>query len=241
MATPLPTPPTMTLLLSKSHLVMLAVILAIAGLLGYGYVHYEAQHTHDQAVIAQHDLDNVKQQAATMAQVVQQQEAVIQQQRAALDAQSQALQVAIASRNVTVIQQQKKDSTLPPTELAARLATLAGVPVTDVTAQAGNTVQLSQSASVTVTEKLELIPVQQADIADLQSEIANDQKVIVGQDTDLKLKAQIIVQDGVVLKAQIDADQKELKAVKAAARKSKVKWFVAGYVAGFLTRVLTVK
>jgi len=218
-------------------MIMLAVILAVVGFAGYLYLDRADQHAHDQAIVAQHDLDNIKQQAASLTQLTLQQEAVILQQRTALEAQSQALQVAIANRNVTVIQQQRTDAALPPTELAARLATLAGVPVADVTAQANSTVQLSQTASVTVTEKLELIPVLTANVSDLEKEIANDKNIIVGQDTDLKLKAQIITQDGVVLKAQIDTDQKELKAVKAAARKSKLKIAVVAYVAGFLTRV----
>jgi hypothetical protein len=222
-------------------MILLAVVLAVAGLGGYAVLHYEAQHTHDQAIIAQHDLDNVKAQAASLTQLTQQQEVVIQQQRNALDAQTKALESAIANRNITVIQQQKKDAVLPPTELAARLAQLSGSTVNDVKAQADGSIALSQPASVQVTAKLEEVPVLEANLGDLQKEIANDKGIIAGQDTDLKLKAQIIAQDAVVLKSQIDADQKELKAVKADARKSKVKWFIAGYVAGFVTRVLTVK
>ena len=129
--------------------------------------------------------------------------------------------------------QQKTDAALPPTELVARWNTL--VPAAGATVSPNGVFVGSQGAGTTV-QQLEKVPVL---AAQLDNEIAIEsgtQKLLTSSEgrvvtlndqvTDLKTQA--------VLNAKVCTDQ--IAVVKADARKSKRKWFIVGYIAGFLSR-----
>jgi hypothetical protein len=52
----------------------------------------------------------------------------------------------------------------------------------------------------------------------------------------LQLEEEFHTSDVKALQAQIDTDKVELKAEKALARRSKLRWFAAGVVVGFVGR-----
>lgn len=208
--------------LAKSHLILLALILAVASFAGYLFLDRAVQHEHDATVLAQHQLLDVQKANSDL-------QAAIAKRDAEIDKRDALLEKAIASRNTVLIQQQKADAQLPPTELASRLVQLSGAPVDGVKAQADGSIALSQPASVVVTGKLEEIPTLEANVGDLQTEIADRDEKISERDKQ-------IVSDKQVLAAQIDADHKKYKELETKARRSKLRWFAAGVVAGFVGR-----
>jgi hypothetical protein len=227
----------MTFSFDKAHLTLLAIVLAVAGLASYLIIDRVAQKAHDQAVIAQIQLDSAKKANSDLAAIVAQQASILAEQRKELDAHDALLQDAIKNRTVVLNQQQKTDSTLPPSELSKRWAGLIEQPEAAIANSNGSFV-VAPEAGLRTVQTLESVPVLTQDIDDLNKTIADRNTVIAGLDQTVALQKQEITSDANVLKAQIAADQTELKAVKTAARRSKIKVFIAGYVAGFLTRTL---
>ena len=125
--------------------------------------------------------------------------------------------------------------TLPPTELVARLNTL--VPQADATVTPTG-VALPEAGAVATVQQLEQVPVLTQQLSD-ETQIASDtagllaaanenRATLTDEISGLKLEA---VDSAKVCTAQIAV-------IKAEARKSKRRWFVAGFVAGIATRIL---
>ena len=194
-------------------------------------------------LIANHDHANLQQ--AQVAAAVQEEKnqalaAQIAQQAAEykalaekVEAQNAALEQVNVNLATALTKQQKTDAALPPTELVARWNTL--VPAAGATVSPNGVFVGSQGAGTTV-QQLEKVPVL---AAQLDNEIAIEsgtQKLLTSSEgrvvtlndqvTDLKTQA--------VLNAKVCTDQ--IAVVKADARKSKRKWFIVGYIAGFLSR-----
>ena len=194
-------------------------------------------------LIANHDHANLQQ--AQVAAAVQEEKnqalaAQIAQQAAEykalaekVEAQNAALEQVNVNLATALTKQQKTDAALPPTELVARWNTL--VPAAGATVSPNGVFVGSQGADTTV-QQLEKVPVL---AAQLDNEIAIEsgtQKLLTSSEgrvvtlndqvTDLKTQA--------VLNAKVCTDQ--IAVVKADARKSKRKWFIVGYIAGFLSR-----
>ena len=194
-------------------------------------------------LIANHDHANLQQ--AQVAAAVQEEKnqalaAQIAQQAAEykalaekVEAQNAALEQVNVNLATALTKQQKTDAALPPTELVARWNTL--VPAAGATVSPNGVFVGSQGAGTTV-QQLEKVPVL---AAQLDNEIAIEsgtQKLLTSSEgrvvtlndqvTDLKTQA--------VLNAKVCTDQ--IAVVKADARKSKRRWFIVGYIAGFLSR-----
>lgn len=121
------------------------------------------------------------------------------------------------------------DKSLPAPALGQRLEDLTGF----------------KRGTVTVNQNDDLIvplPLGQEIVARLDQALADAQTVtkqdgvIKSQQATIADQQGIIAEDKNVLAKQIEADKKELTAVKAQARKSKIKWFAAGAVFGFVGR-----
>ena len=196
-------------------------------------------------LIQHHDDANLKQ-AQTIAAVQSQKDAAIAAQVAednaaftALQAKMQAQATALEQANIalaTVLtKQQKTDATLPPTDLVARWNALVPQAAVSVTKW---TDTLPNAGAIATVQQLEIIPVQQEEITNEQTLVANGNALAVAQAkqvtdltdqvTGLKLQS---VDDAKVCQAQIAI-------VKADARKSKRRWFIAGFAAGIATRIL---
>lgn len=136
---------------------------------------------------------------------------------------------SIAQLQLQVKTQIIHDRALPAPELGHRIETLTGFK------QGAITLDASQDLIVP-------LPLGQEIVAKLDQGLADSQTVVqqagiiknqAGTITDL---TSIVAQDKVVLAGQIKADGEVLKAEKDKVRKSKLKWFVAGAVFGFIGR-----
>jgi uncharacterized protein YlxW (UPF0749 family) len=199
-----------------------------------------------QDVIAAHDQKNLTLAQATLqAQVASNKvlAAQVAQQAAAVAAQQQEtarLNAALEQANATLVsalaKQQATDKNLPPTALAQRIETLAGLPAQTIAPQPDSTFKVPQPAAVQIAVTLEQVPALQGQLKNVQAEKANTDKLLSstqGQVTTLNsqvngLNLQLVAADKVC--------SDKIAVVKDAARKSKRRWFVIGFVAGFLSR-----
>jgi hypothetical protein len=172
-----------------------------------------------------------------LAETAKQALAQSQQIAAQVAVQNAQLLGAIATRNQQTVNQQQVDAALPPPELAARWVTLVpGTTDADIKpTDAGYYV--SPQAAVQTTETLEKVPTLTQNVVDLTTQAANKDREIT---SDLSV---IATQTGQVagLQEQIkDGNvlcKAEVASVKAAARKSRLKWLGAGYVLGWVSAV----
>jgi hypothetical protein len=195
-------------------------------------------------LIQHHDDANLKQ-AQTLAAVQSQKDAAIAAQvaednaafttlQAKMQAQATALEQANIALATALTKQQKTDATLPPTDLVARWNAL--VPQAAASVNNGQ-VTLPNTGAVATVQQLERIPVQQEEITNEQALVANGNALAVAQTKQVTdLTAQVtglnlqLVDNTKVCNAQIAV-------VKADARKSKKRWFIAGFVVGIATRI----
>jgi hypothetical protein len=94
---------------------------------------------------------------------------------------------------------------------------------------AGDTIVLPLPLGQLALTDMQLVPLLTQDKAQLQAELANETQ-------SLTLEKQAHASDVKALNAQIDVDKVELKTEKALARRSKMRWFAAGVVVGFVGR-----
>jgi len=148
----------------------------------------------------------------------------------AVNAQLEQTNVALAT---ALIAQQKKDSTMTPTELTQRWNTLLPLAYAKVTPDG---VTLPEGGAVATVEQLEKVPVLTAQLDAAHQEIQNDQQLVTEsakQVTTLNVEVvglQVESKDA----AKVCSDQISL--VKAQAAKSKRRWFIIGWISGFLSR-----
>jgi hypothetical protein len=216
--------------LDKHHVILYAVAIAFA--LGLTYVveskladHNEQKYEAMKALSDQKDSTNAQFQKQIVDQLAQMK--AENDQQVILNTQDRA---TITSLQQQLRDQKTKDATLPPTDLAARIQTLA--PGGTVTVAADG-YKLDRPEAVAVVQALE-------EPATLNTQITLDEKIIQRDDT-------IITNEGKALdseKAAHAADvatlvadkatlNQQIVTIKAEARKSKLKWFLAGLVTGF--------
>jgi uncharacterized coiled-coil protein SlyX len=223
-------------------------ILAIVGFFGYEkYLNHEEKVATAQAaqsaqiLAAQKDANTqlaAQAQAsatATAAAIAQYQQMVTQ-----LTAQNTALANQMAQRNQDLKNQQTKNATLDAAGMASRIADDEGFPSGAVTVEA-DTVVLNNPSAHQILNDLDSVPVLKQNIIDLTATKTNEEKQISGlQDIVAKQTIQISDQakqiDGLT-KALADSEANTIKQValqKAADRKSKISWFKAGVILGFI-------
>jgi DNA-binding ferritin-like protein len=216
--------------------VLLSLVLLGAGW-GYSkYLSHADNAATARATVAEQALAADKSKDAENALATAQTLAQWQDMVQALVAQNKALATAVASRQTTLVTQQKADSSLPVGDLANRLKTLGNAPDGTVSTNTQNQVILTQSGAVAVTQTLETIPVLTSNLkdeidlvtsekaeADAAADVINDQtKQIAG----LNLT---IAGEETQCKAQVAQVQAQLK-------RSRWHWFLAGLVTGFVGR-----
>lgn len=196
-------------------------------------------------LIQHHDDANLKQAQVIAAQDAEKNAAIAAQvanDKAAFDAlqaKLQAQDAALVQANVALAtaltKQQKVDATLPPTDLAARWNAL--VPNAAASVNNGQ-VTLPNTGAVATVQQLELVPVQQQELVNAQTLVANGNALAAAQTKQVSdLTAEVT---GLKLQSVDDAKvcQTQIAVVKADARRSKRRWFVAGFIAGVATRIL---
>ena len=133
-----------------------------------------------------------------------------------------------------MVAQQKTDATLPVGDLANRLKTLGNAPDGSVSTE-GDSVKITQSGAVAVTQTLETLPALRDNLRD-ETELAGAAQAAQKQG-EVVIKDQATQITGLNL-TLVDADKQckaQIADVKAQARKSKIKFFKLGFVAGFVS------
>jgi urea transporter len=155
-----------------------------------------------------------------------------------VNAQNAQLVAANTQLAVALTKQQHTDAGLPPTELANRWLTL--VPEAKPTVITGG-IMVPESGAVATVQQLELVPVQQQQLVNAQKELTNEQSLLTASTGQVATLNEEV--SGLKLEAvdQTKVCTAQVAEVKAAAAKSKRKWFVIGYVAGFLTRAALIR
>lgn len=142
--------------------------------------------------------------------------------------QSATLAKAISDRNTQVVQQQKNDASMTDIELAARWATLIKVTPQEVTTSSvPNTLQVSDNAAHATVDQLETLPACQANLADIQTELASEKGLVSTQSASITgLNGQLVDE-----RASHVAD---VNTEKVKARRSFLRGFKLGAIAGFI-------
>jgi hypothetical protein len=124
------------------------------------------------------------------------------------------------------------DKALPAPELGHRIETITGFK------QGTITLDSSEDLVLPLPLGQQIVSLLDQGQADAQT-VVQQAGVIANQTKTISEQATIITTDKQVLTAQIDTDTKVLNAEKAKSRKSKLKWFGAGVVVGFIGRIAT--
>jgi hypothetical protein len=226
-----------TFLLDHERLIIV-VILACAMVWGYGK-YADIRAAHDNATLQAQVLVTNQAKAASDAQAAQavQDKAALQALTDKLTAQNQQLANANTALTAALANQKKSDATIPLPELDTRWASLVpGVSAADVTLSPTGLVQVPQADARATVEKLEEVPVLAAELANETTLEKNDQ-LVIGQQT--KNIFDLNTQVTGLQTLQADKDKQctdQINVVKAQAKKSKIRWFKIGFVAGFVTR-----
>ena len=195
------------------------------------------------SLIARHDNANLQQaqvvaqaqadKTAAIAEQVAQQSAQYASLAAKVQQQNDALMQANVALSTALAKQQHTDSTLPPSDLVARWNTL--VPQAGATVVT-NGVLLPEQGAVSTVQALEQTPVLQKQLGNTQDELKNAQGLLTASN------GQVITLNTEVgaLRVQIVDNSKvcdaRVKVESDRVRKARRRWFVIGYVAGFLSR-----
>jgi len=234
------------------HEKLLIVFIAVI-FLWWGYGKYaQIRLDHDNATLKAQVLVTQQQvQANTALQAQADKDAAL---AAADKAALQALSDKIAAQNQQLIaantalasaltKQQKTDATLPIPDLVNRWAQLApGVNFDGAAVSNSGNVTVTPSNARATVETLEQVPVLKTELANETTEKTNDDQIIVGQNKNIfDLNSQVGNLNSLVAgkdKLLVDNDKQckdEIAVVKDKARKSKRKWFIVGFVSGFVT------
>lgn len=232
----------------------LLIVIIAAIVLWWGYGKYaQIRLDHDSAALKQAQIvanQQATQNAALLVQA-QQNAAVVAADKAQLQAltdkvtaQNQQLANANIALATALSKQQKTDASLPVPDLVNRWAQL--VPGTNFSGAvtSGNNIQVTPSNALATVQQLEKVPALMAELANEVQLKANDDQIIVSQNKSIAdLNTQVTTLNAAVAGAkQLDVDHQkaadeQIKVVKDECRKSKRKWFVIGYIAGFASKV----
>ena len=237
MATPVITPAVQSgwaWLKAHERLAMLALVLAVGSFGMSKYFDVSAARADAKYVAAQQQVTDAKANSAALALATAQMQGQYTALVQTLSIQNAQLAASIATRQTAQVAQQTVDAHLPVTELVTRLQTLGNAPVGSVSVVGGG-IDLTLLGAVSVTQTLEQVPVLVQNLAE-ETKIAGNYQTEVAKSDSLTadLKSQVTGLD-TQLTDQTKACTAQVAAVKADARKSKVKWFKIGFVTGFLS------
>jgi hypothetical protein len=218
----------------KQHL----ILVAFAALLVFGGVYFVdgllSKHAAENDAKWQSILKTQQAQTQAISNQLNQDEANWAQVQAKLLAANQQLASAIATRDSAAQKQTQTDATLSASEAAQRLAQQTGAKPGEIAAQ-GDNISVDLNISRGIVTSLDLLPAAQADLVDTKKQLANETDIATNSQADVAAQKNLVS----ALRTENTDQQKacvaQVSAVKAAARKSKLKWFGIGYVAGFVS------
>ena len=211
----------------KTHIVLLAIVVALAfgGVYGVESLisnHDAKQAAQYQALAQQQAVQNAEFQKQTANQLL-----VLAQQNAQLEQQFSQIVTVLAQREATEKKLPQVNQNLSAAEAAK---TLGG------TVQ-GDNVVLDLPLARTLVTDVQLVPLLQQDKTDLEKQNGLLQTEVANGVQALNLEREAHASDNSANAATIKARDAEIVAIKAECRKSKLKWFGIGYVAGFLSAI----
>src|SRR5271170_3299358 len=244
-----------TFLLDHEKLII-AVIIAVVIWWGYGkYAQIRLDHDNAQLQQAQIVAQQQATQNAALAAQAQQNAQQIAEDKAQLQAltdkvttQNQQLVNANTALATALTKQQKTDASLPVPDLVNRWAQL--TPGSNFTGAitSGNNVSVTPSNALATVQQLEKVPVLTTQLANETTEKTNDDALIAQQNKNIfDLNTSVTTLNGQVVglnKTIVDNGNvcaEQIKVVKDDARKSKRKWFIIGFISGFVSRSLITK
>lgn len=220
-------------LVIHEKLIIIVLVLGLALYIvqkGYDYADKVATHKYQQA---QTTLQTQTTKTDTALDEAKQTLASYEQALAISESQNAKLADIISKRNTTLTQQQTVDSNLPPDALVARWQSL----INNQGVQSTNfKIAVNDSAALDTVQQLEKVPVLTQNLEDEQKSNDNLQTSLNNSNTLINQGKSVISNLQLELKDQQNECNTELSKVKADARKSKLKWFGAGYIAGLLTK-----
>jgi hypothetical protein len=223
------------MILDRHHIILYVVAIIFALGLTYTIESRVADRAEQKYEKAQAIADLKDQQNTQFQQQIQATIQQLQMQNTQLQAISAQQATTINSLQKQLTTQKANDATLPPNALAARIQTLApGGSVSVVP----NGYLLDQLEAVSIAQALEEPPVLKQELAADDIIIKNDTSVITNDAKVLDAEKQSHGSDVSALQAKLDAANLEIKDVKAKARKSKLKFFGVGYIAGFASSAI---
>ena len=180
-------------------------------------------------VIAQVQADKT----AAIAEQVQVQAAQYASLAAKVQQQNDALMQANVALSTALTKQQRIDASLPPTELVNRWAVLVPQAKPTVTPTG---VALDTLSAVATLQQLETIPVQQETIKNNQQELSNAQSLVTAEGQ----QVQTLNTEVGSLRTQLGDNAKvcaaRVKVETDKVHKARRRWFVIGFVAGWVSR-----
>jgi hypothetical protein len=218
----------------KAHerLIMLALVLAVGSFGISKYFDVDAARKDARVVAAEQIVANDQKNSAALALQTAQATAALQAELQADRALVSSLAASVAARNVGLAQQTKVDQTLPVSGLAARWTVLVPTVIPAVTPTG---VALNEQGVRDTVSQLEQVPVLQGNLADETSIVSGIQRELSATDkVNVDLNAQITGLNK-SLTDSANACKVEIAAVKADARKSKMKFFKWGFITGFVS------
>ena len=182
-------------------------------------------------VVAQAQEDKTNALAAQMAQ----QSAQYQALATKLDAQNAALVAANTQLATALAKQQHTDATLPPNELASRWTVL--VPQASPTVTATG-IAVPEAGAVATVQQLEQVPVLSTQLQNERTQLENTQSLVSAEGQQV---ATLNAEVGSLRLQQADNAKvcsTQIATIKAQARQSKRRWFLIGFVSGWVSRQL---
>lgn len=217
----------------KNHIILLVIVVFLVIGLVYSIDSIIARH--DAANSAQANVVLQQQTAQTnlLAAKLQQDETVSAQQTAQLLAMNAQLTSYITQRDKAIIPVLQKDTTLSAVDAAQKIAVQTKATSGEVIPQ-NDTVIVDLPVARNIVASLDQLPVTQADLSDTQKQLSSEIAIASNLQNNVTDGQKLI--DSMRTQAT-DADKSckaEIAVVKVQARKSKIKWFFAGVVAGLL-------
>jgi len=220
--------------LDRHHIWLYIVIIGAFFGLSWFYAEHRGHVAELNAAVAEQKAKAAEEQNQKFQSQVALQVQTLVQANNTLQAQIGTLQQAVIARNQALVTRQEAIKALPPTELAARHGLLVGLPPPEVSSSGFLSPTGLEIATVTL---LEAVPVLKADKIDLEAQIGSLKGVVSNDVKVLDLEKQARAGDSTVCKATVEAKNVEIVSLKASARRSKFRWFLAGGIVGEIVRI----
>lgn len=218
----------------KHHIILLVIVVGLA----FGGIYTV------ESLVAKHDIANAsryslilkqqEQQTASLSAQIKNDEANSQRIEMQLFAQNTQLtqEMSVANRNLAV--QIQKNASLTAEQAASQIA----ASTQGIASASGNSVILDLLTARKVSDALITLPVVQTELIDTTKQLKNTQTILTNTQTDVTQQKALVTGLQSQLVDETQSCKAQIAVVKAKARKSKFKWFLAGVVTGFIGKKL---